>query len=341
MEAIDPRMSQETYRQIWHCVCYYYLRDPRLTQSKIAERLRISRSKVTRYLQLAEQMGLIKIRAYPPQQIEMEARLMDLFGLRDARIVPVPDGYGLSVERVLGHAAAGYLEKLLADYYKANPGRPASIGLSGGRSVYETVQALKPSLFKGLRIYPLVGGARAPTTITAAENVSVMYAKYTPQGARFHELHSFSKDDASLNGDVTDEVARKVQQVDFAVVGIGNISKDSTLGNNLLAFGFDLDQLEKEGIVGDICSHLLCSDGKPVSFSLHDRLIGASLDDLRDLHQRHGKQVIAVSGGSRKLQAILAALRGGGRGPYVDTLITDEPLALSLLLSKKDDLMRT
>jgi DNA-binding transcriptional regulator LsrR (DeoR family) len=331
MEVIEANISQEIYRQIWHCVYYYYIRNPRLTQSEIAERLKISRPKVSRYLQLAEEMGLIKISASPPRQIDVEVRLIDLFGLQDARVIPVPEGYALSLTRVLGCAAAEYLEQLLADYYKTNPGRIVSIGLAAGRSVYETVQALKPGLFKGLEIYPLVGGPRAPTVITASENVGIMYAKYAPQGARSYELHFSNNKNTNSNANAMNETFENIRQVDFAIVGIGNISENSTLGKNLLTFGFDLQRLREKDIVGDICSRLLYSDGTPVDFSLHDQLIGISLDDLRNLHQKHGKRVIAVSGGIEKFPAILAALRGGGQGPYVDTLITDETLASQLL----------
>lgn len=330
MESVGANMSQETYRQIWHSVYYYYIRHPRLTHKEIAERLRISRPTVSRHLQMAEQMGLIKISAFPPRHTDAEVRLTDRFGLRDARVIPVPEGDVASISRVLGYAAGEYLEQLLADFYRINPGRPASIALGGGGSVYDTVQALKPGLFKGLEIYPLVGGPRSPLTITAAENVSIMYSKYSPRSARFHELYpSINKDaDSSV---IADNILQKIRHVDFALIGIGNISESSTLGKNLKAFGFDLDQLKERGFVADICSRLLYSEGEYSDLSIHDQLIGISLDHLRDLHKKEGKRVIAISGGRGKLQAIKAALNGGGQGPYADTLITDETTAWELI----------
>ena len=76
------------------------------------------------------------------------------------------------------------------------------------------------------------------------------------------------------------------------------------------------------GAVGDILSHFMDKNGDLVAMDQEDRLMSTSLEDLRKL-----ENVVGVAGGPSKLDAILAALRGG----YLDVLITDEETARSLL----------
>ena len=63
-------------------------------------------------------------------------------------------------------------------------------------------------------------------------------------------------------------------------------------------------------------------DGKPVRSALDDVTIGVTLEQLRNAKQRW-----AVVGGSYKVQALRAALRGG----WIDVLVTDVDTATALM----------
>ena len=81
-------------------------------------------------------------------------------------------------------------------------------------------------------------------------------------------------------------------------------------------------ELCKLGVMGDINAYFFGEDGKQLDASIHDRVIGMSLDDLRKV-----PLVIAVAGGAGKVEAIQAALCGG----VLDVLITDSETS-SLIL---------
>ena len=66
---------------------------------------------------------------------------------------------------------------------------------------------------------------------------------------------------------------------------------------------------------------LIDPQGREMPYSLSDRIIGLTLDDLRAL-----PCCVLVAGGKEKVNALLAALRGG----YVKILVTDVETAKKL-----------
>jgi len=334
------RLDAKTARNIWHCVYLYHIREPNLTQEEIGKRLNISRIKVSRYLQQAKELGMIKIIASPPSVTRLEAELIDKFHLRDARVVMVAESHVESVKRVIGYSAAEYLEEMLTEYFENNPGKRVSIGLAGGETMYEIVQALQPGLFSGLDIYPLVAGPRPNTAITAGAIVGYMSTKYGPHAAYAYELVRFypmsEAEKKNLLGlEQVAETLKAARNVDLAIVGIGNLAPNSTLCKTVVSLGYDIESLKQNNIIGDICSQLLYADGSVASLPIHDNIIGVTAKELRELHQKHGKRVIGVSGGVEKAAAIAAVLKGGTEGiPYIDTLVTDEVVAEHLLKNR-------
>ena len=108
----------------------------------------------------------------------------------------------------------------------------------------------------------------------------------------------------------------------MSVVGIGSMSEEATILKNGVLNGNDFTILKLQGAVGDLLSHFMDRDGNLISLNQDRRLMSTSLEDLRKL-----ENVIGVAGGPSKVDAILAALRGG----YLDILIPDEDTARVLL----------
>lgn len=84
----------------------------------------------------------------------------------------------------------------------------------------------------------------------------------------------------------------------------------------------DLTFIKQQEAVGDILGQFFDRNGNVIPLPHHKRLIGMPLSALPSR-----KNVIAVAGGEKKIDAIYGALHGG----YVHTMITDEETALSLL----------
>ena len=91
---------------------------------------------------------------------------------------------------------------------------------------------------------------------------------------------------------------------------------------------YDQVHADTERATGDILARYFDVQGRPVESDLEDRIVGLSLEDVRQI-----PTVIAVAGGPSKVVPILGALRGR----YVDVLITDETTAQQLLARRKSE----
>ncbi len=76
------------------------------------------------------------------------------------------------------------------------------------------------------------------------------------------------------------------------------------------------------GAVGDVLGMFFDADGCVVDLEIHARRIGIDIAELRTM-----PNVIGIAGGSAKVAALRAALRGD----YLDILVTDKVAALGLL----------
>ena len=77
-----------------------------------------------------------------------------------------------------------------------------------------------------------------------------------------------------------------------------------------------------QGAVGDINLRYFDSNGRLIESMLNDRVIGLTLDDIRQI-----ETVVGVAGGEAKLDAIRGALDGS----LVDVLVTDHVTGQRLL----------
>jgi DNA-binding transcriptional regulator LsrR (DeoR family) len=111
-------------------------------------------------------------------------------------------------------------------------------------------------------------------------------------------------------------------KISLAFLGIGSTSPTAwTVENNVLS-RYELQTLREQGAVGETALRFFDSQGKPVQSSLDDRLIGISLEQLKQIPRRVG-----MAGGPEKLEVVHAALLGG----VMNVLITDHVSAQRLL----------
>jgi DNA-binding transcriptional regulator LsrR (DeoR family) len=112
-------------------------------------------------------------------------------------------------------------------------------------------------------------------------------------------------------------------RMDMVLVGIGAVEPSRLLASSGNVFSSqELNQLPKQGAVGDICLQFFDVAGTPVRTELAERVIGISLQQIKK-----AKRVIALAGGKRKVHAILGALNGR----WIDVLITDRWTAKAVL----------
>ncbi|MFV0551456.1 MAG: sugar-binding transcriptional regulator [Anaerorhabdus sp.] len=302
----------------------YY--EKNIPQNEIANRMFFSKSKVSRILNKAKELGIVEIKInYPIERIySLENEIKQLFNLNEVIIIrnyPEHNNGDIRLER-LGKCAADYIDSKLVDGDK--------VGLSWGRTLGYTIRQLKPKEKKDISVIQMMG---APAdnyddqlnSMNLVRTMSELYGGknlflYAPL---FVENNLVKK--SLMKEKIIIKTLNEAKNVDYLITGIADFS----LGANSWAGYLDeqrVNELRKRGVVGFICGHLIDKNGRGTFGEEEDNIIGVSLQDIKSI-----PNVIAVAGGLDKVKAILAALNGG----YINCLITDEFIGEKLIQLKK------
>ena len=150
-------LSEEKHALLARVASLYY--EKNLTQVEIARRLNISRPQVSRLLAEGRQEGVVQITIHhPPDKFSsLKHDLLELFHLKEVKIVASGNlGYAQLIER-LGRVAARHLEECLED--------GMILGISWNTGVYQVVNALQAARQKKVTVVQLTGavGSIAPS----------------------------------------------------------------------------------------------------------------------------------------------------------------------------------
>lgn len=311
-------ISWEERRQLVKTANLYYIEG--WTQEQIAKKVGVSRPVISKQLQKAKEYGIVEvfIKDESLHTVELEKELEKRFQLRDAVVVPTA-GYSPELsKKAVGQAAANYVSK--------NSKKINKIGISWGTTLAELVREYPYERRGNIKIIPLVGGMGSKQVEIHANQLSYELAKkmngtcsylYIPAFIETEEL----KDRLVSMSDVKN-VLEEGRSVDMALVGIGNPYQNSILREVGYLNEKDIDEFRKIGAVGDISSRFLDATGHPINHSINDKVIGITLDDLKNI-----QTVIGVVEGINKKESILGALNGN----YLDVLIIDESTASVVL----------
>ena len=295
-----------------------------IKQSAIARQLGLSQPTVSRLLQQAKDMGIIRISVSVPQGVytDLEEQLVKQFRLRDAIVV---DCSGESderfIERQIGAAAAYYLESAL---------RPNEVvGISSwSATLLALVDAMHPTPRKGdVRVVQILGGVGSPLAEAHAGRLTSRLADLLGGAAVFLPAPGIVGSAAAMEAITADHYVRGAidlfAQVTTALVGIGAIEPSKLLADSGNRFSMaELDELRAQGAVGDVLLRFFDAHGAPVDTPLNQRVISMCPEQLRAVDRS-----IGVAGGERKFAAILGAIRGG----WVNVLVTDHLTARRLI----------
>lgn len=292
-----------------------------LSQREVAETLGLSPATLTRLLQRARELGIVKFTVRPPEEYahdaeQTAAKLKESLGLQDVIITPTSSRPEV-VRKELGFAVAEWVASSLSYGMR--------IGFSGGRSVAEIIPFLKKTV-EGIEVVQLMGGV-SPMEVDIQSDVIARNAAAS-LGGTCHVIHgpaifpSEAELRQLLNNRIVADVVKRFEELDLSVVGIGTFTSD----NPLMQCGFladaDLKRLSELGCVGDICGHFFNEQGDECDDSIARRILGIQLAQLA-----RTPKVCAAAAGKAKVPAILAACRA--RIPKF--LVTDMETAGELL----------
>jgi DNA-binding transcriptional regulator LsrR (DeoR family) len=286
-----------------------------LTHEEIAQRLRVSRVKVTRLIAAAQRAGLVRVfvEGQVAECLALEDSLRSLFGLSICEVAPELGEEGLPLQ-ALAAAGARYLLS------EIDRGEHDLIGIGHGRTLAALVERLPRMQRPQLRFVSLLGSL---TRKAAANPYDVIHrlAEITGGEGYFVPAPFFadSVEDRRvlLAQRSVGQVLALGRQAPLSLVGIGEVGPAAQLVGTGMVTPAESAALTAAGAVGEVLGLFLDAEGRPVDAEINSRAVAVALDQLK------GREVVAIAGGPTKTEAIRAILNAGA----ITGLITDEATA--------------
>lgn len=299
-----------------------------INQNEIAEICHIERSRISRLLFQARTMGIVQFNVLDPssRDKELSERLEQKYSLTQAVVFNTLNIPEHQLKKTIGLVAADYLVSTLKE--------GDIFAVSWGETIYYSVQGLETDAQRNLIVVPAVGGSGLISPAYQINDIARVVVNKLGGISRTLYAPAFvdSKQtrDAIMQSKDIQAIADLWKTASVALVGIGKSPFSyGSQPEDYLQFGqFYLKTSEQEellgmGVAGDINARFFGQDGKELDASIHERVIGMSLRELKRV-----PMVIGVSGGAGKVKSIHAALMGGN----LDVLVTDS-LTAQLLTS--------
>lgn len=289
-----------------------------MTQDQVAQELGLNRAKVLRMLAAARMDGTVQIRVLSHQSncVALERELEKRFKLERAIVVPVPK-QAEQLPEIIG----GVLGEYMTDILKEN----MTIGLGWGKTLSSCLPAIPQQVDTHMSVVSLLGGLTRVNTFNPSEFAWRLGDRLAAE-AYLIAAPVFAPDertrDALLTHPGIREVFRRSENLDAAIVSVGDLSPGSTFNRYGLLEREEIISLQKAGTVGDILCRFIDADGEIVDHEVNRRVVAV---DPRSL--RTARKVVLASGGWHKY----AAIRGAMKLLSPQVVVTDLEVAQQLL----------
>lgn len=321
LKNYEAMSVQEKWNVLAMVANMYY--NAELTQNQIAERLYTSRSKISRMLKEARELGIVNVYIKEPweRNLEYEQRMMERFHLKNIRIIKQKDADEVNVRKVIYEASAYYLDSIIKE--------DMVVGISWGNTLYNIVKYISANNHKNIPItvVPIMGAANIDSPekdgLDLSKDLASAYGGkyqyiYAPLFVKNKDIKESLIQDDNIKGAL--ELA---QNADVILTSVGSIVHKSW--SNYLS-SKTLDALERKGVIGHIGGHFFDIYGQELDTTLAERMIGIDFNKLEE-HQ----EMVCIACGEKKAEPVLGAIKGN----YISTLIIDEKCAEKILKSKE------
>jgi len=309
--------KSEKIKLITKIARFYYIEN--LIQQEIADKLNISRTKVSRYLDQARKLDIVDIKINPPKEdfSELEYEIEKKYLIKECIIVPSSDN-DREIYREMGTALGGLLERILhdGDY----------IGIGWGSTLKYVVDYISLEKKINVKVVPMIGGLGKVGTGFHTNSVAraladklggVGYIINSPAVLDSEESKKVIENDSNSK-----EILEMSRFFKAAVVGMSDIGEESSLIKSGSFTMEDFNYLKILGVVGDVNLIFINSNGEPVENEINKRILVLNLDELKKIGN-----VISIGFGNRKVSTILGALRG----KIINILISDKNTILNVI----------
>ncbi len=295
-----------------------------LTQQQIAQKMGISRIKVSRMLQQARSNGVVEISLNKPQQnyTEEEKSIASKWNLNEVILSAPEYGSNEDLLKQLGVSASEYAIRIL----NGNE----TVSLAWGNTLSAFVQNLPKLDFPEIKIVQMIGGLGSPEAEVHSSDLVRRLSDKTGGVGRILSAPGVVSSSAVKKGLLEDPHIRETLSLaasaDIAFVGIGTGAPDSILmSQGEILPEETLVDIRNKGGVGDISLRFFNSNGSLINHPVNKRIIGISESEIRSI-----PRVIAIAGGRGKYEAIKGALKSG----LLDVLITDYKTGMKLTIEE-------
>ncbi|MDR3494512.1 MAG: sugar-binding domain-containing protein [Ancalomicrobiaceae bacterium] len=296
----------------------YYLQE--ITQEELALRYATSRSRISRVLRRARELGIVEIqvRANPNLAWQFEDEFRRRFGL--SKLLAAVDQPDDDAQRLaVGSLVANYLDQILSD------GMTVAVGM--GRNVSSITEATLTPRPRTVVFATAIGGSIHGGEIINPDHIARRLAAkfggrsetlYAPAVVATRELK-----DALLANETVKKTLDLARRAHVALIGLGDLSEDSNLIRMGLFTPQEVTLARVSGTVGDVMGHdFIRIDGQSAGGLLEERVVGLTMQELRPI-----PNVIAIASEATKSAVILGALKTG----TINTLATSLANAAAVL----------
>ena len=306
---------------------YYNLN---MLQSEIADKLFFSRSKVSRMLDKARELGVveIKIRRIFDRAASVEENLKASFGLKEAIVITTYDENQDELFDTITDFAAAYVSNCIKG--------DCTVGITRGKTIIGLVNKLVKLNECNVRVAQLMGAAGDPNT-SAESRELVNKVSQIYSGTSYYLNVPLYVDDLYakeilLKDPVLQKTFQVMQQCDIVLTGLGGFNAETVnsleAANNWFEYLAEkhILELRNKGAVGSICAQFFDIDGKHIACEWNKKCIGMPFEHIKD-----SSLTIGIVSGPEKTMPLLGALRGR----LLDVVVTDINTVLNVLEIQK------
>lgn len=301
---------------------YYNLN---MTQIDISKELCTTRFKVAKLLQDAKDMGVIEISIKQPieRNTELENKFKSIYSLKNALILDTKNIYEDEIMSSTCKLAAQYIDSIVTEN--------SIIGITWGKTLFNTIRYIKPKLKLPITAVQVLGSATKDNFhLDSPELVKEMANIY---GGTCKVLFSplyIENDyvrDGLLHEPVISNTLHIASKADIILTGISSklISHYSTswLDNEIDSKNFDEPSSQ---IVGSIFGRAFDENGFFIDNNTNRKVVG-----LNPFILSNAKHSICITSDLHKSDALLGALKG----KLINTIIIDDLTASKILYLDK------
>jgi DNA-binding transcriptional regulator LsrR (DeoR family) len=295
----------------------YYIMD--LNQKEIAERLYTSRSKISRMLTEAKELGIVRISINEPweRNHEYENNIKSIFHFKNIRVIKQSDSDEAGGKQLIYKAGAYYVDSLIRENMV--------VGISWGDTLGNVIKEISDNGINNIPItvVPITGAARIASPKTDGIELSRKLAQayrgtyrciYAPLFVKNKEIKASMLEDYNVKS--TLELAQKA---DVILTGV-EAPKPGAWENFLGAPSLEI--LEKYDAIGHIGGYFYDIEGRILNPMIPEEVIGIDFSLLSE-----NQKAVCLALGETKALPVIGALNGG----FINMLIIDEKCAGSII----------